>query len=317
MHYPSRVFRKEDWAVEVLERGRHDLARARVIRAPRDQVEVLPTIPGDQIFAHVSAVGIPFPSTYVDLDMAGLHADLAPEIYVDVFNDGYKDCAAAGCLITDRDGTTSGIVFIHLKGDKVTNCWPVATFKALGPDERPPEMDGIDNFGVATLMAVVGTEGAVPMMKEHFPDDMEVNPWWALIAMAGIERAIAVLYMIEAANVELVERAESRQSRRQAERKGEQISLQVVVRPPKRRRQDAIIRAPGDPRKFSHRFEVRGVYHHVTRGPHVADPSNLKPCPVWRERHEHSELCRREWVPPFVKGPEDVPLVPKRRVLAS
>lgn len=156
-------------------------------------------------------------------------------------------------------------------------------------------------------------------------------------AEAAVEETLRVLYWMESANVELAQKSVSRQVRRQAERKDRRIVDTVIV---KRGRRRSLERSDGggEHRDFSHQFEVMGAYHHVTRGIHVRcsdchgsgafadtrancyrchgtglDPEKVKACPQWRERHPHSRACRREWVPPHVKGPEDAVFVPKVR----
>lgn len=128
------------------------------------------------------------------------------------------------------------------------------------------------------------------------------------IGCDSAEIIAAVLYMLESANVELVDAPATRQERRAVERKGGRVALAVRVRPPKKRpRQD-------DDRRhidFSHRFEVRGHYKHFPVGTKLAD-SRPDKC----VDHPTLGRCRRIWCPPFVKGPEDKPLIPKVRVVA-
>lgn len=60
---------------------------------------------------------------------------------------------------------------------------------------------------------------------------------------------------------------------------------------------------------WSHRWEVRGHYKHFTRGP-IFDANADR-----RVDHDGEE-CVRVWCPPFVKGPDDKPFVPKVRTTA-
>lgn len=112
-------------------------------------------------------------------------------------------------------------------------------------------------------------------------------------------------FLLDAANVELTDIPPSRQIRRNAARKGAQIAFTVRVRQSSRR---PVPRENGEHVSWSHRWEVRGHYKHFTKGSHTKDESKLAPCP------QHG-MCRREWSPPHVKGPEDKPLIPKVRVV--
>jgi hypothetical protein len=123
----------------------------------------------------------------------------------------------------------------------------------------------------------------------------------------AVRYAATALYFLESANVELVDTPVSRQERRAAERKGGRVTLTVHVRTPKRRlRSDP----SGHHIDYSHRFEVRGHYKHFPVGTKLADSA-----PTKLVTHPTLGQCRRIWCPPFVKGPEDKPLIPKVRII--
>lgn len=67
---------------------------------------------------------------------------------------------------------------------------------------------------------------------------------------------------------------------------------------------------------YSHRFERRGYTRHVTKGSH-AKADLIQPC--YRRDAEGNLTCpngcRREWVPPTIVGDEELPFVPKTRVV--
>jgi hypothetical protein len=118
----------------------------------------------------------------------------------------------------------------------------------------------------------------------------------------GVMAVARVLEFLDAFNVDVVPAPESRQVRRRREREGTpQVNFVVAIRQSARRERPAT----NGHREFSHRFERRGHYRHVTRGSH-AKPEHMKPC-------SRCGTCRREWVPPHVVGPQDKVLIPKRR----
>lgn len=138
----------------------------------------------------------------------------------------------------------------------------------------------------------------------------------ALINYAMVEHVARVLYLLSAANVHVAEAPVSRQVRRQAERSGGKIASVVTVRRTQVRRPGPVSLTPSK-RDYTHRFERRGHYRHVTRGPHFK-ADHVAPC---NRRDEHGELtcpngCRREFVPPHWVGDDHLPMVPKSRVVA-
>jgi hypothetical protein len=181
--------------------------------------------------------------------------------------------------------------------------------------------------GAGTATAVVGTGlitahslealGPEPSIGFHEPGErarqaMEAQ---ACIMVYQAEQALKALYLLESANVMLAQRTVSRQVRRAVERSGgrRRIALTVTIRLAGGRRSSKGV--SGGRRDYSHSFERRGNYHHITRGPH-ARPEKMSPCPQWRDRHPHSELCRREYHPPTVVGAaEGRPFRPKVRRL--
>lgn len=137
----------------------------------------------------------------------------------------------------------------------------------------------------------------------------------ALLVYAMAEYAARCLYLLDSANVELVTAPVSRQVRRQAERSGTGIASVVDVR----RTQVGANRSTGtgQKRNYSHRFERRSYYRHVTRGSHYK-PDHVKPCQ--RRDPKTGELtcpdgCRREFVPATWVG-QSGPMVPKSRRLS-
>lgn len=123
----------------------------------------------------------------------------------------------------------------------------------------------------------------------------------------GAAEVLKCLYFLDTPNIELVDAPLSRQVRRRAERDGVEISKTIFVRHSQKRsvhRDDD----DSDHIDFSHRFEVRGHWKYYPEGTKTADarPDLLRYVPG-------RGMCRKIWCPPFVKGPDDKPLVIKTR----
>ena len=121
----------------------------------------------------------------------------------------------------------------------------------------------------------------------------------------GVERGVAALRWLESVNVSLQPMRLTGKAQKRAARKGQQIPLTVTVRQPK---QTSKRDPSGERANYSHRFEVRGHYMHFSHGPifDATEPANICDVPGIGP-------CRRVWCPPHVKGPQDRPLVVKRR----
>jgi hypothetical protein len=137
------------------------------------------------------------------------------------------------------------------------------------------------------------------------------------IAVEGAERAVAVFDWLQSVNVEMVEAPLSSSQQRKAERKGRKVALTVRVKQNKRR----VSNPSGGERDYSHRFEVSGHYKH-----HFEEKPNGEPNKIFEKYANKNpdkvlniqgQRCVRFWTPPFVKGPEDKPLVPKIRVMEA
>lgn len=117
------------------------------------------------------------------------------------------------------------------------------------------------------------------------------------------------LYLLESANVDLIE-AEGAPRAHQAHGRP---CYEVVIRQPKHRY------VPKDEHEkidWSHRWEVRGHFKHFTTGPIFRATERERPEKILD--HPERGRCVRIWTPPFIKGPEDKPLIPKvRRVVAA
>lgn len=127
--------------------------------------------------------------------------------------------------------------------------------------------------------------------------------------------ALRAMYLLDAANVSLEDAPLSRQVRRNAERKN--IGISKVVRVYRSsKREPKVTHQTVSGKDFSHRFERRGHYNHVTKGPQFKK-DYIKLCS--RRDPKTGELtcpdgCRRVWIPDTVVGPEDKPFIPKTRI---
>jgi hypothetical protein len=168
-----------------------------------------------------------------------------------------------------------------------------AAMEALGESPRP--------VGGALLGVARGRARMSPEEIEAFKLNM------AVFSASAVRLALKVLYLIDAANVDVVETALSRQARRQAERSGAQIAWVVEVKPPRSTpKPDS---ETDSKRNYSHRFEVRGNFAHYREDSWLfqhSPPEEIRPCP-------RCGRCRRVWRSPHIKGPADRPLAIKVR----
>lgn len=175
---------------------------------------------------------------------------------------------------------------------RVTFFNPASAMEALG--ESPRAVAGA-LMGVARAKAEL-SEAEAELFRFHL----------ATTSATAVRMALKALYLLDSANIEVVEAPLSRQARRQAERKGKEIAWVIQVRPPKSGEPDS--HEHGE-RSFSHRFEVRGNFAHYREGSWLFDhsaPDDIRPCP-------RCGRCRRVWRQPHVKGPIDKPLAIKVR----
>jgi hypothetical protein len=157
---------------------------------------------------------------------------------------------------------------------------------------------------------------AFPMPFRKLSDETQqfaLKDAWILLFQ--IQSVFDALYFLDAHNVTLAAAQVSRQVRRKAQREGTPIAQTVRVAATQVRRD----RKPGKggTANYSHRFERKGYTRHVTKGSH-AKADLMKPC--YRRDPKTNEPtcpdgCRREWVPPTIVGDENLPFVPKTRIV--
>jgi hypothetical protein len=270
------------------------LRRARVITISGEQVQALPS-EFDTYGSSAAAfrdVALPFDPVYLSVGSAPLSRFDPPGEMLGALV-GSPQGGVRGELKEHWDGQPIVIGFYRSPAtENVVQCESFAFASATSDAWAGSGIQ--DNLGVDPLQWIQQYGGTAKDLEDGRTLKADIA-----------EVAATVMYFLESANVEVVEGSPTRQDRRQVERKGGRIALTVQIRQPKKR-----ARREGDPTpaNYSHRFEVRGHYKHFPVGTRLADskPERLV---------DHATLgrCRRIWCPPFVKGPEDKPLVPKLR----
>lgn len=274
------------------------LADAHVVTVSRDQAECLPAF---STYAEASALASelrpPFDLTYLSLDSSRVWDRWEVGDGRRHFEEG-ETLRYVGVLL--GGDASSGIPGLHRVFPLVR--MPAGNLLWIGWCRSP---SGGESPGWRTVLNPHFEERLrhVSHLFDSATDEDPVETAKTAVADAA-DLCTAVLWFLDSANVELAEASPSRQERRAIERKGGRVAMTVQVR---QRKVRPASQSSGNRIEFNHRFEVRGHYKHVTHGPH-AKPDKLKPCP-------RCGVCRREWVPPHVKGPEDKPLIPKVRAL--
>jgi hypothetical protein len=218
---------------------------------------------------------------------------------------------------------------------------PTAGIEAIALGTYAVNRSGISDYQFSYVLGSVERFTKPAMTLVANSDVLDKEPLIAveytrLIGLAA-ERVLGALYLLEAANVELVERPLERRDKKRQEKRGWKIPLVVRVDRPSRRTYDHS-NGNGQPRNYSHQFEVIGHYNHVTRGFVAActvcngkqtkdlpcprchdtglDPDKVKPCTridVKTGEKTCPNGCRKIWISPYWKGPEDKPMVIKTR----
>lgn len=223
---------------------------------------------------------------------------------------------------TLRDSEWVGLVAATLRqqADDIIDVWPVV--KVLRPSKPDDEQagDGCLMFGRvrfggnlgepppgitemqiedASTWSIAQHDGRSPAVAGH--DDWQM---WALLWLVQpAKAAISALRLLDAVNVDLAPATLSRPVRRRGAREGAEIPLEVVIRTSR----TSSTARPSVSVEWQHRWTVRGHWKHFTKGPLF----NANP------RRRVFDADGREvvkvWCPPFVKGPQDKPLVLKAR----
>jgi hypothetical protein len=257
-------------------------------------------------------LGVPEPSTDA-LDGFGLPFPCA---VADFFSTTGMSLPVQG--VSDDDGWWVGLVAATITQSDpggTVDVWPtVTTLHADRPNDRqaPRElMFGTVRFGAPLGPAPDGLRHVKLNDCEAWVVDIDhPEPWAELWLRAPALAAISALRLLDAVNVDLIEKPMARAERRRADREGAKPALMVDVR--------TNSMSSSDPTgtvgtvDWSHRWTVRGHWRHHGEGTAIArrHPSRLVDVPG-RGR------CVKVWCPPYVKGPADKPLVLKTRVKAA
>jgi hypothetical protein len=281
------------------------LAEARVIKIDRAQIDALPldleVLEDDggrklldyrALAERWRQVRLPFPVTFVDLSEAEVPMFL-------------NDTRATAALVIDAD---------RLAGFRIQPS-ELPSSPLLIPFIHYPEGRPGEPIGVAVA---AGSDGRSITGLDLSDWEAKGNDRFQRVVEDGValaERAITCLAWLMSFNVELVEAPLSRRQRERELAKGREIALTVQIR---QGRRSVPAGSGGGRADYSHRFETRGHFRHhfETKTDGTANQifaSCLAKDPT-RLIEVDGRPCFRFWVPPFVKGPEDKPFVPKLRV---
>ena len=220
---------------------------------------------------------------------------------------------------------------------------PAAPIMAIALGTYAINRSGVRNYQFAYVLGSTErfTQPAMTLIASSPPLNKEPHVYVEYERIIGIaaERVIGALYLLEAANVQMVPRELPRRDKKRQEKRGWRIPLVVRVDRPSRRVYSGTNgNGDGTPRDFSHQFEVIGHYNHVKRGHSAActvcngkrtqdlvcprchdtglDPDKIKPCTridVTTGEKTCPDGCRKIWIPAYWKGPENKPMVVKTR----
>jgi hypothetical protein len=138
---------------------------------------------------------------------------------------------------------------------------------------------------------------------------------WARGALMLAGRTMAAVSILDSDAVVIDQAEMEKRDVKRAEKRGWPIADQVYIRPVRKGGERKP--ASGEEAHYSHRFWVRGHTKHFPIGTRMATgrPDLVKACT--REGAASCGFCRRVWTPPFIKGPDDKPLVLKSLVKRS
>lgn len=327
------------------------LSGCHVVRVEASQMEVLPD--WDELEqAHDFAHDLNLPFEPLLLDFEG-HGGMAPQMTVDIRPDATCVLVLRGALVTrineagglsispygdlylpalEDDGTITETARSLAARGADSNVHPYAPMGTLvfdadtvgrprfGPQEIAAEAGTVRMQAAATALNTVllgGPETALIHLPHQYdltkdPPRQDALEGWAKAVYAAALRALAALSIMESDFVVVEDAAMERRDMKRAEKRGWKIASQVYIRPV--RKGGHPHEPTGNERQFSHRFWVRGHMKHFPIGTRLAThrPDLVKPCT--RTGVASCGLCRRVWTPPFIKGPEDKPLVMKSLV---
>lgn len=247
----------------------------------------------------------------------GESSNLTVEPYGDVYLLGEGESfrkARERASLTDPRVAAGRVVFGHQPFEPATE--EVGTLRIVALDGAMREV--AESHPVA-LDAAMYTKSAVsgvvvlPFSELYASKnvDGETAVGWGAVVLSMAMRVLACLSIMESEAVVVDDAPMESRDRKRADKRGWQISQQVFVRPT---RKGPRSEPTGNEREYSHRFWVSGHYKHFPLGTRMADrrPDLVSPCT--RAGDASCGVCRRLWTPPFIKGPDDKPLVVKALV---
>jgi hypothetical protein len=309
---------------------------AHVLTVPSQQVITLPELDPREALLFMQKTPLPFDPLFIDFS----GDDKLPTYDTPVAQDGYVKVLGVTCST-------------HPDQPEIVYMTPIFLYTSVHPPQASEPVAlgsmAINCSGDPTATAAwIGEplkfkEGHGAMIALAFSPILDRQPYlcdqYEKMIEAACGSAISTLNLLDYSNVEIVEKTLERREAKRAEKRNWNIPLVVRVSRPSRRVQNGSSQGL-DSREFSHQFDVIGHPKHFTKGPMVAcivcggktseeipcarckntglDPEKVEPCT--RIDVVTGELtcpngCRRIWCPPFVKGPEDAPYVPKTRKL--
>lgn len=285
----------------LLSDARSGMASSRVIRVPCSQVEALPLLDEATWAGFLGRARLPFPVVFLDLDGATFDEDLCQR------DEHGRDVGfvAGGVLLSSlpaEDDVISALVFLQ----RHTRAFPVGFMTASRSEGVVAWPDPL------TTSVMKDAWNDVVQLRDRPHPPYVLDPEYSLRKI--VERAASVLMLLESSNVELVDVPLTRQVRRAAERDQAKIALTVKIRIGRRQYRSPLTdaeRRGGS--QWSHRREVRGHFKHYGPGTRIFDAASAEKVMRDDERGEHV----RVWCPSFVQGPEDKPLIPKRREVVA
>jgi hypothetical protein len=308
--------------------ARDTMAQSRVIVLQPEQAEAVPPLSDSWIeeIDLLAGVRLPFPATFLEIG-AGFkrsgHTREAP----------WSETPLYGALLTEAPGRVgcACMPVWCVDGQPLLQGYtaPIGTNLDDLLSRNAARSSGRSLRGESSLLTTVNTDARPNERAPEQPHSERIGVWHALppallgqtdpntgqtveresseALRAGTVRALRAMYLLESSNVELVERTEALP---RAHRAHGIPHYDVSIRQNNRR-------TKGDPSgqhiDYSHRFEVRGHFKHFgpdTRLFQASGPAKVLDLP-------DRGACVRLWCPPFVKGPADKPLIPKRRKLAA
>lgn len=277
------------------------LADAQVILVDSEQIDALPDWPSrEQALLALRDARLPFEVTFIDITAKLSGCPRIQTVHRDRDHaDPFEVRWAGALLVQEGDGGVgvAPVATIHPARPEELSCPGVARF-------RREHLPGPLAPGEAWM--VVGDSGEPEATFGVLPGGgNEVIRWQTFLAFTIAERCAMLLEVLNAPNVQLATRELHGKRARQADRAGHPLPRIIKVHRPVAADQDNSTRT-GTTGRYSHQFSVRGHFAYYRRGPiYDANPS---------KRRHILKLGRDAvpvWHPPSVRGPKDMPYVPR------